>query len=364
MQRNALDCAHMARSAADPLAGAPVCTRVDVRRSSGAARAPNVADAGGRLLALWADAAPRESACTLAPAPAVRGLLAASTCRCRAGDDRLPEPRATVSRRGTDAARGRRPPRHRRDRRRHDAAGCATRRGRADHLRCATRSAHDATAARQRRRLRLRARRGRRRARDRRRAGACGHHRAGPLPLLGRRREGAAARGAPRLRAQGHRTALHRAAAAGRAPPGRPRIGRLGGRLLLGLLSGAGRHGRHDVTAARRWLARAGARARAHRQPPGRPRRARQRCRLRLRSGPVLAAEGAAAARARARRSASAICWISSCRAASRATRRADWTRCAGPTASQRHRARSRDCCARSTTSMPACRTVSSAPVM
>ena len=35
----------------------------------------------------------------------------------------------------------------------------------------------------------------------------------GPLPLLGRRREGAAAGAAPGLRAQGHRTTLHRTAA-------------------------------------------------------------------------------------------------------------------------------------------------------
>ena len=59
--------------------------------------------------------------------------------------------------------------------------------------------------------LPVRSRRRRRRARDRRRTGARRHHRAGALPLLGRRREGAAARAAPGLHAQGHRAALHRA---------------------------------------------------------------------------------------------------------------------------------------------------------
>ncbi len=54
----------------------------------------------------------------------------------------------------------------------------------------------------------VRARRGRRRARDSRRTGPRGHHRAGPLPLPDRRREGAAAGGAARLRPQGHREAL------------------------------------------------------------------------------------------------------------------------------------------------------------
>ena len=53
--------------------------------------------------------------------------------------------------------------------------------------------------------------------------GARRHHRAGALPLLGRGREGAAAGGAARLHAQGHREALHRAAA--------PRGHRLAGRV-------------------------------------------------------------------------------------------------------------------------------------
>ena len=56
--------------------------------------------------------------------------------------------------------------------------------------------------------LPVRARRRRRRARDPGRAGARRHHRARALPLPDRRREGAAARGAARLRPQGHREAL------------------------------------------------------------------------------------------------------------------------------------------------------------
>ena len=60
----------------------------------------------------------------------------------------------------------------------------------------------------------VRARRGRRRPRDSRRARARRHHRARAFPLPGRRREGAAARGAPGLRPQGHREALRVDAAA------------------------------------------------------------------------------------------------------------------------------------------------------
>ena len=48
----------------------------------------------------------------------------------------------------------------------------------------------------------------RRRPRDSGRPRACGHHRTRPLPLPGRRRKGAAPRGATGLRAQGHREAL------------------------------------------------------------------------------------------------------------------------------------------------------------
>ncbi len=66
-----------------------------------------------------------------------------------------------------------------------------------------------------------------------------GHHRAGPLPLLDRRREGAEARGAPGLRAQGHRAAV-RAHEARRGPSARgARVGRFGRRVLVGVLPGA-----------------------------------------------------------------------------------------------------------------------------
>ena len=54
----------------------------------------------------------------------------------------------------------------------------------------------------------LRAGHGRRRARDPGRAGACGHHRARSLPLLGGGRARAAPGGASRVHAQGHREAL------------------------------------------------------------------------------------------------------------------------------------------------------------
>ena len=75
----------------------------------------------------------------------------------------------------------------------------------------------DTAAAAERRRaaprpLPVRPCRGRRGARDRRRSGARRHHRAGALSLLGRGREGIEARRAPRVRAQGHRAALHAAA--------------------------------------------------------------------------------------------------------------------------------------------------------
>ncbi len=53
------------------------------------------------------------------------------------------------------------------------------------------------------------------------RAGACRHHRAGPFPLHRRRRDGGAAGGAARLRAQGHRGADARRRRH-RAPRGSP----------------------------------------------------------------------------------------------------------------------------------------------
>ena len=156
-------------------------------------------------------------------------------------------------------------------------------------------------------RLSVRARRRRRRARDPGGPGARRHHRARPLPLLGRRREGAAAGGAPGLRAQGHRAALHRAGAAGGAPARRPRVGRFDRRLRLGLLHGA-RVGAGGIAVPPRapWLRALHARARARRQPPGRPGRARQRRRARLRPGAVLAPARGLAARVAATPSATA----------------------------------------------------------
>ena len=98
--------------------------------------------------------------------------------------------------------------------------------------------------------LPLRAGRRRRRARDPGRAGARRHDRARALPLLDRRREGAAARGAARLHAQGHREAL-------RGPRSRRTA-----RALAGRVSG-------DSTVAYAWayaMAVGGARRRTRRR--------------------------------------------------------------------------------------------------
>ena len=81
-----------------------------------------------------------------------------------------------------------------------------------------------------------------------------------------------------------------------RPPAGRAVSRRLGRRLFLGLLPGAGRHGRRRAAPAGAVAARAGLGIGAPRQSSGRPRRARQRCRLRLRPRAVLAAQGTSAA--------------------------------------------------------------------
>ncbi len=84
-------------------------------------------------------------------------------------------------------------------------------------------------------------------------------------------------------------------------PPARSAsVGRLRGRVFVGVLPGARRSRAGAAPAASRVAACARARTRADREPPGRPRRARQRCRFRVRLEPVLAAQGTAAARHRA----------------------------------------------------------------
>ena len=140
--------------------------------------------------------------------------------------------------------------------------------------------------------------RGRRRARDPGRARARGDHRTGPFPLLGGRREGAAARRAPRLRAQGNRAALHRTAAPRGPPPGGARLGRFRRRVSPGPIARRSRAWRErPIPRARRVAPGSVPRARAPRQPSRRSRRARQRRGLCLRPRPVLPSQGAAAAR-------------------------------------------------------------------
>ena len=124
----------------------------------------------------------------------------------------------------------------------------------------------------------------------------------GHFRFSGRRREGAAARGAPRLRAQGHREAL------------RSIVARSTAQRLAGRVSG-------DSTVAYAWayaqalegIAGVAPPARAawlralclererHREPSRRPRRPRQRRRLRVRPRAILALEGRRAARERGR---------------------------------------------------------------
>ena len=78
--------------------------------------------------------------------------------------------------------------------------------------------------------------------------------------------------------------------------PRRTRVGRQHRRLRLGVRAGARGHRRHAGAAARAVAARAPARARAHRESPGRPGLPRQRRRLRVRTRPVLAPQGGRAA--------------------------------------------------------------------
>ena len=164
--------------------------------------------------------------------------------------------------------------------------------------------------------LSVRARLGRRRPRDSGRARARGHHRAGAFSLLDRRREGAQARGAARLRPQRHRTTVH----AGRScSTGHRLAARVSGDSAVAYswaycqaLEGMSRSGRARPRAV---AARARARERAHRQSPRRSRRARQRRGIRLRPRAVFATERVVAPRASRPRSGSAISSISSFRA-------------------------------------------------
>ena len=205
----------------------------------------------------------------------------------------VPRSRRRVPRREPDAARDVRSRRHRVGSRGSAAVGMA---GELAHrlLSAAPRFRGAAEVATRPGGVRVRPRRGRRRARDSGRTGPRGNHRAGSLPLPGRRREGAAPRGAAGLRPQGHREAI------------RGDVRRPTGHRLAGRVSG-------DSTVAYAWAyaqaleaiadappppraalaARARARAGAHRQSPGRPRLSRQRRRLRVRPRAVLAAEGA-----------------------------------------------------------------------
>ena len=139
------------------------------------------------------------------------------------------------------------------------ARGFATARGPRASSRCAAISTPRRRARRTRDRLRVRARRGRRRARDPRGPDPRRHHRARPLPLLDRRREGAAPRGAPGLHAQGHRQALRRTS----------RVAE--GYRLAGRVSG-------DSTVAYRVGLRAGRRVAARRRSRRRARAGCARC--------------------------------------------------------------------------------------
>ena len=111
-----------------------------------------------------------------------------------------------------------------------------------------------------------------------------GHHRARAFSLLDRRREGAQARGAPRLRSQRHRAAIHEDQAARGSSSRGARLGGFRSRVLVGVLPGTRGHVGSGRARPRAVVARARARKRAHRQPPRRSRRARQRCGVRLRA--------------------------------------------------------------------------------
>ena len=133
-------------------------------------------------------------------------------------------------------------------------------------------------------------------ARNPGRARACGHHRAGSLPLLGGGRACAAARGASRVHAQGRREALRVARRAGGGPPGRAHQRRFDRGLRLGLRDGGRECSRPDTAGPLPLAARAVPGARAHRQPPGRSGLPRQRRGPGLRPRPDVAPEGGGAA--------------------------------------------------------------------
>ena len=126
--------------------------------------------------------------------------------------------------------------------------------------------------------VRVPAGRGREPAPDSGRPGACRHHRAGPFPLHRQRRDGGAARAAPRLRAQGHR-----GADGGRRPRQggaacRPHLRRQHGRLCARLRARGRGGARIEAPPRARLSARADGRARAPRQSFRRHRRDLQRC--------------------------------------------------------------------------------------
>ena len=207
----------------EPVAGAPGIRAVEVDASAWRSVAQDVAAGGGRLLALWGDtslAGPRQRS------RAVR--RAAGWTRRRVarvdGDRALSGNRGRLSVGGSAAASGLRPAWPAINRPGRAAVAASRRVARAvSSVGGGVRPAGSRIAC-CRGRLPFRARRRRRRARGAGRAGACGHHRARPLPLLDRRRKGAASRGASRLRAQGYRAALPVAEAEGRASSRGPRV--------------------------------------------------------------------------------------------------------------------------------------------
>ena len=163
---------------------------------------------GAHLVALWgSDDRDRDRGYTLNVV--VQDARRPRHVRAHAADRRfdLPRSRGRVSRREPDAARDVRSRRHRLGSRGPAALGLAGEL--ADRLLSApARFRGVAEVAAGTGGIRVRPRRRRRRARDPGRAGPRGDHRAGPLPLPDRRREGAAAGGAARLRPQGHREAI------------------------------------------------------------------------------------------------------------------------------------------------------------
>ena len=148
----------------------------------------------------------------------------------------VPRPLGALSRGRAHAARALRPAGHRGGGRGRHAPLAAARRLARGRVPAAPRLRSREAPGQRACRLRLRARRGRRRARDPRGPHPRRHHRAGPLPLLHRRREGASPRGAAGLRAQGHRQALRGVHGGGGLPPRRARVGGFHRRLRVGLL--------------------------------------------------------------------------------------------------------------------------------